>query len=805
MAWNDPNASLEAKKYDNPIPSRTLILQVLEAQGAMSHAELANHFEIDDTAQFEAIGHRLKAMLRDVQIKQVSSSPASYEIFTEADAVVGRIESHEKGFGFLLQKDAEDLFVSEQEMRKVFHGDTVEARASHTDKRGRQYAKITNVIKRQQKKFIGTLAKDDDGYLIELSHPNAHQPITIEELDVKTQHLNVGDQVVVLIADYPTENQLATGDVVAVLNHDTEKDVMIQKTLLDNDIPHQFNDATKEEASSFGEPNSDSLLKNPENKRKDLRQLALVTIDGEDARDFDDAVFASKRPGGGFRLVVAIADVSHYVTPDSALDREAWERGTSIYFPQLVVPMLPEALSNGLCSLNPSVDRLCMVCDMTLSRAGNVTGYEFYPAIMHSQARLTYNQVADYMAPTSGKEVTPLISQNKEVKKSIDTLSQLMHVMLKVRKERHAMEFETTETFMQFNADGSIANILPRTRNDAHRLIEECMLLANICAADFGIKNQLPVLYRNHEAPDASRTEKLKNYLASLGINFVSEQPSQYDYSKVIEATKDRPDAVSIHSMLLRSMMQAYYSEENIGHFGLAYESYGHFTSPIRRYPDLLMHRAIKAKVMDKTQPTSNELLLQAGDHLSTTERRAEEASRNVVSWLKCHYMQQHIGEQYNGVISAVTEFGVFVTLTDLFVDGLVHISELGDDFFDFDVRHQVMLGKDTQQTFGLGDELTIQVAGVSLDDRKIDFILIEKIMSAQVYDLKTIKKSMSNASKNPSKISLAKKNNNSSSKSNTSANKAKKKPKKNKNVTKTSHKTTKVKSRKKRAGKKKK
>lgn len=794
MAWNDPNAKQEAQKYANPIPSRTLILQTLEKKGDLSHSELAAFFELANADQFDALGHRLKAMLRDVQIKQVASSPAVFAMLSPQDLLTGKVESHPKGFGFLIQKDAADLFLSEQEMRKVFHGDTVQVLASHTDKRGRQYGKIIKVTARQQQKYIGKLSKDDDGYYVALTAPNAHQPICLEAADVTSHAAKLGDAVAVLVEIYPTDSQLAAGDMVAVLSDDTDKDVMIQSTLLDHDIPHQFTDAIINRAASFREPASASLLANPETKRKDLRELALVTIDGEDARDFDDAVFAQKRAGGGFRLVVAIADVSHYVTPNDVLDKEAWQRGTSVYFPQLVVPMLPEALSNGLCSLNPQVDRLCMVCDLTLSRAGRVTGYEFYPAIMHSQARLTYTQVADYMQASTAEAATPSITKNAAVKKSIDTLAQLMQVMLTVRKDRHAMEFETTETYMLFHDDGSIDKILPRSRNDAHKLIEECMLLANICAADFAQKHKLPVLYRNHEAPDASRTEKLRGYLNSLGISFVRENPTQADYAAVIDATKDRPDAISIHSMLLRSMMQAYYGEENIGHFGLAYEKYGHFTSPIRRYPDLMLHRAIKAHVLGKSQPTDAGMLAQAGEHLSMTERRAEEASRHVVSWLKCHYMQQHLGEEYTGVISAVAEFGVFVTLTDLFVDGLVHISELGDDFFEYDNRNQVLLGKATGQVFGLGDTLVVQVAGVSLEEKKIDFKLVSKQKSANSYDIKQIKKSLSGLSDDPKKIVLAKK-----SAKNT------KEAKNIENVTKMSHKKTKVKPRKKETAKKRK
>ncbi|HBI1352281.1 TPA: ribonuclease R, partial [Acinetobacter baumannii] len=453
--------------------------------------------------------------------------------------------------------------------------------------------------------------------------------------------------------------------------------------------------------------------------------LALVTIDGEDARDFDDAVYAEKRPGGGYRVVVAIADVSHYVRLDSALNEEAEERGTSVYFPHFVLPMLPEALSNGLCSLNPHVDRLCMVCDLKLSRTGRVTGYEFYPAVMHSKARLTYTQVGQYF-----EGATDAIPKDRDIHKSLNTLFQLYQILKNLRVDRHAMEFETIETYMTFDELGGIKEILPRTRNDAHKLIEECMLLANVAAAEYALEHDIPMLYRVHEAPEFSRIQKVKDFVKLLGLPF-PDQPTQADYQKVIEATKDRIDAPSIHAVLLRSMMQAYYGAKNAGHYGLAYEAYTHFTSPIRRYPDLLLHRAIKAHLKQKPYPLSGAALDDAGEHFSQTERRADEASRSVTTWLKCHYMQQHLGDEFIGIVSAVTEFGLFVTLKDLYVDGMIHISQLGDDFFIYDQASQNLIGQNRGQVFGLGDEVKIQVAGVNLEERKIDFQLIKQVTHA--------------------------------------------------------------------------
>ncbi|KCX65541.1 ribonuclease R family protein, partial [Acinetobacter baumannii] len=418
-------------------------------------------------------------------------------------------------------------------------------------------------------------------------------------------------------------------------------------------------------------------------------------------------------------------DVSHYVRLDSALNEEAEERGTSVYFPHFVLPMLPEALSNGLCSLNPHVDRLCMVCDLKLSRTGRVTGYEFYPAIMHSKARLTYTQVGQYFEGT-----TDAIPKDRDIHKSLNTLFQLYQILKNLRVDRHAMEFETIETYMTFDELGGIKEILPRTRNDAHKLIEECMLLANVAAAEYALEHDIPMLYRVHEAPEFSRIQKVKDFVKLLGLPF-PDQPTQADYQKVIEATKDRIDAPSIHAVLLRSMMQAYYGAKNAGHYGLAYEAYTHFTSPIRRYPDLLLHRAIKAHLKQKPYPLSGAALDDAGEHFSQTERRADEASRSVTTWLKCHYMQQHLGDEFIGIVSAVTEFGLFVTLKDLYVDGMIHISQLGDDFFIYDQASQNLIGQNRGQVFGLGDEVKIQVAGVNLEERKIDFQLIKQVTHA--------------------------------------------------------------------------
>ncbi|WP_410472774.1 ribonuclease R [Faucicola mancuniensis] len=730
--WQDPNASVEASKYINPIPSRLLILQTLMEKSEATQHELAEIFDLDDE-QYEALGNRLRAMFRDGQVSRDANGgkPFIYRPISDNDAVIGTVSAHAKGFGFVLLDGMPDLFLSEEQMRWVFHGDKVKAVATHSDNRGRINGKILEVVEHTQLQMIGKLEQDDDGYFVQLASPNAHQPIGVTAENVQQMHVKVGDPVRVELIDYPTQQEFATGKIAESLVNDNERELIIKTTLLNFDIPYEFSKQALDQANSYQEPTAKDFK-----GRVDLRDLPLITIDGEDSRDFDDAVYAEKRRGGGFRVVVAIADVSHYVTANSMLDQEAYERGTSVYFPHFVVPMLPEVLSNGLCSLNPNVDRLCMVADINVSRAGKVTAYDLYPAVMYSHARLTYNQVNDYFAVVKGEEpknpVPDSIVNSKSVKKSIDVLYDLYQLLLVKREERHAMEFETVETYIKFDETGNISEIIPRTRSDSHKLIEEMMLLANTCTANFALKNDLPVLYRNHDKPEAERASKVSDFVKIFGLSFPEENPTQADYKRIIDATKDRPDAVSIHSVLLRSMMQANYSPTNIGHFGLAYDEYSHFTSPIRRYSDLMLHRAIKAKVTGKKQTPTSYTLDEAGEQTSKTERRADEASRFVEQWLKAHYMGQHLGEEFDAVVTTVTNFGLFVTLKDLLIDGLIHISNLGADYFVYDEKAQQLVGEKSGLVFGLGDTVKIKVAGVNMDTQQIDFDLVEQLAKAE-------------------------------------------------------------------------
>ncbi|MCK4101676.1 ribonuclease R [Acinetobacter radioresistens] len=716
--WVDPEAKAEAERYDNPIPSRILIQKTIEQlQAPQSHADLVEHFEIQDQKSIDALNHRLIAMVRDGQLVK---DGFKFQLVADLPTYEATVYINTKGMGIAQIDGQDNLYLPERELRLVFNGDRVRVRQTSTDRKGKAWGFITEVIQRRVKQIIGQLKMYEGEYFIQPSMPNQHQPITLEKELIDHAKINLGDMVRVAIDDYPTREEFSTGHIVQSMADKADTEIIIPQTILEYGLPYEFPEEVLKEAASFKEPDEQDRQ-----GRVDLRDLALVTIDGEDARDFDDAVYAEKRPGGGYRVVVAIADVSHYVRLGTALNEEAEERGTSVYFPHFVLPMLPEALSNGLCSLNPHLDRLCMVCDLNVSRAGRVTQYEFYPAVMHSKARLTYTQVAAYLDGDS-----QAVPEDRTVRKSLNTLFQLYQILKELRAKRHAMEFETVETYMTFDELGGIKEILPRSRNEAHKLIEECMLLANVAAAEYSLKNEIPMLYRVHDAPEFSRTQKVRDYVKLLGLNF-PEQPTQADYQAVIEATKDRIDAPSIHAVLLRSMMQAYYGPENIGHYGLAYEAYTHFTSPIRRYPDLLLHRAIKAHLKHKQFALSGNQLAEAGEHYSQTERRADEASRSVTMWLKCHYMQQHLGEEFDGIISAVTEFGLFVTLKDLYVDGMLHVSQLGDDFFVYDQPSQSLIGQSRGQVFGLGDEVRIKVAGVQLEERKIDFELVRQLTHA--------------------------------------------------------------------------
>jgi len=704
----DPFLAREKEKYENPLPSREYILTLLAEQGVPVYPdELVTLLSItqQETPFFE---RRLVAMSRDGEI--LINRKGAICIAEKADLIKCRVSGHRDGFGFAMPLEPDgggDLFLPEREMNKVFHGDIVMVRPAGTDRRGRREGRIVEVLERTVKRLVSRLYHERGVWLAKPEEKRIKQNILIEQGgEGAARH---GQVVMVEILDQPESGRQAIGKVVEVLGDYADPGMEIEIALRKHDLPHQFPDEVLAKKIPQKVRKQD-LTKN----RKDLRDLPLVTIDGETARDFDDAVYA-ERSGKGYRLVVAIADVSHYVEPADVLDQEALAHGTSVYFPRRVIPMLPESLSNGICSLNPQVDRLCMVCDMQISAKGKVKKYSFYPAVMHSKARLTYNQVWDWLQNGSDHPVFP----------HIKTLYELFKLLLAARELRGAIEFDTVETQMIFNKEGKIEKIVPVVRNDAHRLIEECMLAANVCASEFIQKNERKCLYRIHEGPTQEKLENLRKYLRVSGLSLEGgDKPTTKDYAALADQIHGRPDAGIVQTMLLRSMQQAVYSPENVGHFGLAYEAYTHFTSPIRRYPDLLVHRTIKSILEDKMYKPGKWVKL--GEHCSMTERRADDASRDVEAWLKTYYMRDKVGEVFSGKISAVTSFGVFVLLDELYVEGLVHISELGKDYFHYKQELQAIVGEKSGLRYQLGDTLRVKVARVDLDANQVDFVLVK-------------------------------------------------------------------------------
>ena len=709
----DPHLSREKETYDNPLPSREFILKVLLDEGVpVSETRLVTLLDIA-SHELETFGRRLGAMERDGQIMR--NRKGALCVVDKLDLIKGRVQGHPDGFGFLIPDDGTpDLYLNPKEMHKAFHGDRVIGREVGLDKRGRREGAIVEILEHTQQKIVGRLFEERGLFFVIAEEKRISQDILIAPGDVNGA---VAGQVVVAeIVMQPSKHAEPMGRVVEILGTYADPGMEIEIALRKHDLPHVFPQAVEKLAKKFPEGVRKTDLKD----REDIRHLPLVTIDGETARDFDDAVYCELQ-GKGFRLIVAIADVSHYVKTKDALDLEAYERGNSVYFPRRVIPMLPEELSNGLCSLNPDVDRLCMVCDMAVTQKGEIKQYRFYPAVMHSQARLTYTKVAAMLYDNDAAT----LAEHGAVLPHLQNLDKVFHALLAARQVRGAIDFDSTETQMIFNDQGKIEKIVPVTRNDAHRLIEECMLAANVCAANFLIEHQQPTLFRVHEGPTPEKLENLRDFLRQVGLDLGGgDKPVPGDYAKLKARIDPRPDAALLQTVLLRSMQQAQYSPDNVGHFGLAYDAYTHFTSPIRRYPDLLVHRSIKAQLTAKPYAPGN--WGEIGAHCSQTERRADDATRDVVAWLKCFYMQDKVGETYRGTISAVTSFGVFVALDDIFTEGLVHISELGSDYFHFDAGKHELLGERTGKRFRLSDRVAVKVARVDLETSKIDFVLAD-------------------------------------------------------------------------------
>jgi ribonuclease R len=698
-----------------------------------------------------ATGHSWTPIRKTFFIK--TNHPPSSQVANLLAEFEGTVSGHRDGHGFVQRDDGEaDIYLPPNEMRAVLHKDRVKARIVRHDRKNRPEGRVTEIIQRSPNPIIGRLLQESGVWLVAPEDKRYGQDVLIPKGATGTA--KTGQVVVVELTEPPALFGQPVGRVKEVLGEIDDPGMEIDIAVRKYGVPHEFSD----EAMALARALPDAVRPIDKEGRIDLTDVALVTIDGEDARDFDDAVYcepAKVGRGKGWRLLVAIADVSHYVETGSAIDIDAYDRATSVYFPRRVIPMLPEKLSNGLCSLNPNVERLCMVCDMLITAKGEVHAYQFYPAVMFSHARFTYTEVAAILANTRGPEA----AQRKALVPHLLDLHDVYQALLKERGVRGAVDFETTETQIVCDEAGRIEKIVPRTRNVAHRLIEEAMLSANVCSADFIAQSKHVGLFRVHEGPTPEKKEVLRNYLKAIGLGLsITDDPSPGEFQAIAVATKDRPDAQQIHSMLLRSMQQAIYTPMNGGHFGLAYEAYTHFTSPIRRYPDLLVHRVIKAVLKQAKyqlpalptpgeahaklskrlasraaesdqkpkKPSIDQLAWQAaGLHCSANERRADEASRDVEAWLKCKYMREHLGEEFGGVVSSATTFGIFVTLDAMYVEGLVHITELGGEYFRFDEARQELRGERTGLRYAIGTRVRVQVSRVDLDGRKIDFRLV--------------------------------------------------------------------------------
>lgn len=707
----DPFLKREKQRYEHPLPSREWIIELLEQKGVPSKIEvLARELSITEE-EYEFFERRLKAMARDGQV--LINRRGAVCAADKLDLVKCRVEAHKDGFGFAVPltptKDG-DFVLYERQMRGIMHGDIVTVRPAGIDRKGRREGTVLDIVERAQSKVVGRFYMDRGVAILEAEDKRLNQSIVLEPDSVAHFKPESGQVIVGEIETYPEQNRPAVAKIIEVLGDYADSGMEIEIAVRKHHLPHQFSEACTKAAKKI----PDHVRKSDLKGRVDLRDLPLVTIDGETARDFDDAVFAEKI-GRNYRLVVAIADVSHYVRPDDAIDTDAQERSTSVYFPRRVIPMLPENLSNGICSLNPDVERLCMVCDMVITYAGNIKEYRFYPAVMRSHARLTYNQVWDWISD----------DLDHPHKAQIDTLYKLFKILQKKRFERGAVEFESVETQMLFDDNGKIEKIVPVVRNDAHKLIEECMLAANVCAAEFLIKNKHTALFRNHLGPTPEKLATLREQLGLLGLQLGGgNNPTPKDYAALAEQFKGRPDAELLQVMMLRSMQQAVYEPHCDGHFGLAYEAYAHFTSPIRRYPDLTVHRAIKA-VLNQQTYTPSKSWQALGVHTSFCERRADDASRDVENWLKTYYMRDKVGEIFEGKISGMTNFGLFVTLDGIHIDGLVHISDLGEDYFNSRPEIMAIEGERSGIRFNMGDKVSVRVARADLDTSKIDLTLI--------------------------------------------------------------------------------
>lgn len=746
--FRDPHAEREARKYENPIASRELILETLSAADEpMTWQQVAKVLNLTEDEHTVALTRRLRAMERDGQV--VRNRRDGYGPLDKMDLVHGRIQAHPDGFGFLIPDDGtDDLFMSAREMRALMHRDVVIARVSGMDRRGRREGVVVEVLERNTHQVVGRFQLDGGmAFVIPDNKRVVHDIAVLPENAGNAAH---GQIVLAELIQQPTRRRQPMGRVIETLGDHMAPGMEIDIALRSHELPHEWPEAVDDEIAGLKPEVPDSAKED----REDIRALPLVTIDGEDARDFDDAVYCEPygKDGKEWRLLVAIADVSHYVSVDSALDKEAVERGNSVYFPGRVIPMLPEVLSNGLCSINPNVNRMCMVCEMIVGSGGKVKSHRFFEGLMRSHARLTYDQVAAMLETNSLEGGAALREEFAAVLPHLKNLHKLYRVFDQRRKRRGAIEFETTETMIVFGEGKKIDRIVPMVRNDAHKMIEECMISANVEAAKFLAANEMPTLYRVHETPKSEKLTALREFLSELGLDLPGgDKPEAEHYATLLASVRERPDAHLIQTVMLRSLNQAVYSPDNKGHFGLALGEYAHFTSPIRRYPDLLVHRAIRHVLRSgsakkggmqrmkkalgklvgsggaaKTFHYTDADMQSLGQRCSQTERRADEATRDVTDWLKCEYMMDKVGEDFDGIVTSVLGFGLFVELADIYVEGLVHITSLRNDYYHFDAAKHTLTGEHSQRVYQLGGKVRVRVARVDLDDKKIDFEMLD-------------------------------------------------------------------------------
>src|SRR5450631_1775039 len=715
----DPNLEFEKLRYADPIASRELLLKHLsEASEPLTAARLAKRLGLDTDRQRDALAKRLAAMVRD---GQAIEGPSGFATAGEGERVAGRVRGRANGDVLVLPDDGSaPLALARADTATLMHNDRVEVLAVGMNDRGRRIARLIRRTGDGPKRIGGIWHAAQGTGRVEPEDPGHWYTVDVA---ARLAHgAREGDHVIVEITRRPHGDVPAHGRVVEVLADVRPSDLAARFAILRHDLPEEFPPDVLHEANLF----PPEVRAEERAGREDLRELPLVTIDGADAKDFDDAVFAEPVRGGGWRLVVAIADVSYYVRYGSKLDMEARARATSVYFPDRVLAMLPEHLSNHLCSLMPRVERLAFVCDMRVSKAGKLSRGRFYEAVIRSHARLTYDQAWRYLQnpDAPGEQLSP------QVRTSLRNLHDVYGALKNARDARGALDFRGGEVKARIGDDGKIEGFYAVMRNDAHRMIEECMIAANVKAAVALRTAKAGSLFRVHGQPEDKRVTELQKVLHALQVGATfSAKPTPREFRQLVERLTARPDGLMLEGLVIRSLAQAVYQQTNIGHFGLALEEYAHFTSPIRRYPDLLVHRALKAAVVPQSASghayTTAELQV-LGTESSQRERRADDASRDVMGYLKCLYMQPRIGETFDATISSALEFGLFVQLKEMPIDGLVHISAIPGDYWQLESGGMGLVGEKTGRRWQMGDEVRVRLSRVDLTQRQIDFELID-------------------------------------------------------------------------------